>query len=78
MNFALTGVLNTYTLTIQYNTYSTLSTFTTGAAGTYSFTGLDAGSYTVTPTQAGKVFSPTAKSAVIGPSKTGFNFTRTN
>jgi len=40
-------------------------TTTTDADGKYSFTGLANGSYTVTPTLAGYVFTPTSKAVVV-------------
>ena len=52
------------------------ATTTTGTGGTYSFTGLANGSYTVTPSKSGYVFSPTNTSVPIsGADVTGQNFT---
>ena len=49
---------------------------TTNASGQYSFAGLANGTYTVTPSQSGTVFSPVNKGvAVSGANVTGVNFT---
>jgi hypothetical protein len=48
------------------------------SSGTYSFTGLAAGTYAVTPSNAGFTFSPTTQSATITTTNiTGLNFTAT-
>jgi len=41
------------------------ATATTGSAGTYTFTGLAAGAYTVTPTLSGYTFSPSSSAITI-------------
>ncbi len=52
---------------------------TTGTGGTYSFTGLANGSYTVTPSLSGYTFSPANTSVTIsGASQTNINFTATS
>lgn len=59
-------------------TGTTTATTTTAADGTYSFSGLANGSYTVTPSLAGYSFSPTSIAVTVsGASQTGKNFTST-
>jgi Carboxypeptidase regulatory-like domain len=54
------------------------ATTTTSSAGTYSFPGLAAGTYAVTPSNPGFTFSPTTQSATITTANiTGLNFTAT-
>ncbi len=54
------------------------ATTTTATDGTYSFSGLANGSYTVTPSKTGYTFSPTSASVTIsGANQTGKNFTAT-
>ena len=49
---------------------------TTDASGNYIFTGLSNGTYTVTPSLSGYIFTPTGMSVTIsGANKTGVNFT---
>jgi len=51
----------------------------TDASGNYSFTGLDNGSYTITPSKTGFTFSPTDNTqTVIGANITGVNFAATS
>ena len=55
------------------------ATTTTDASGNYTFTGLDNGSYTVTPGRTGFTFSPTSSpQTVSGVNKTAVNFTATS
>jgi hypothetical protein len=52
------------------------STTTASSSGAYSFSGLAAGTYAVTPSKAGLGFNPTTQAAVITSSDiTGLNFT---
>ena len=44
---------------------------TTSAAGTYSFTSLPSGSYTVTPSMSGVAFDPASRSVTIGSANVG-------
>lgn len=54
------------------------TTATTDASGNYSFTGLDNGSYTVTPTKTGNAFNPSSLAvSVSGANVTGTNFAAT-
>lgn len=70
-DFALPGV------TINLAGASSAST-TTAAYGSYSFTGLANGNYTVTPSLAGYAFSPTGTAvSVSGANVTGTDFTAT-
>jgi len=51
---------------------------TTNASGNYSFTGLAAGDYTVTPSLAGFVFTPVSDTVTVsGADVNGINFTET-
>lgn len=50
------------------------STTTTGD-GTYTLTGLVAGTYNVVPTKPDHVFTPASRSVTVGPDKTGIDFT---
>jgi len=51
-------------------------TATTGSLGTYSFTGLSNGTYTVTPGKTGYIFDPTSNNVTIsGASQNGVDFT---
>ena len=55
---------------------TTIATTTVGAAGTYSFSSVVNGTYTVTPSNAGYVFAPSSQSVTVnGASITGVNFT---
>lgn len=76
--FGLEGTINTYNLSFSYEGYLTHgSAVNTNATGNYSFTGLPAGMYQLTPSQSGKTFSPTTKYFNLGPNQV-VNFTRTN
>ncbi|MFN3649693.1 MAG: carboxypeptidase regulatory-like domain-containing protein [Armatimonadota bacterium] len=52
-------------------------TTTTGTDGTYRFSGLAAGSYTVSASKAGYTVSPTSQAVTLGPDKSGVNFAAT-
>jgi hypothetical protein len=53
-------------------------TTTTNSSGTYSFSGLANGTYTVTPSLSGYTFTPSSQSVTIsGANRTGINFTST-
>jgi plastocyanin len=49
----------------------------TDASGNYTFTGLDNGSYTITPSRTGFTFSPTDNTQNVSGDITGVNFTAT-
>jgi hypothetical protein len=54
----------------------TASTATTNALGSYLFTGLPNGTYTVTPNKSGFAFTPASQSVTLsGTNQTGVNFT---
>ncbi|MFI5166102.1 MAG: protease pro-enzyme activation domain-containing protein [Thermoanaerobaculales bacterium] len=64
-------------VTINLTGASTAST-TTGTGGTYTFSGLTNGSYTVTPSLSGYTFSPASTPVTISSANvTGINFTST-
>jgi len=88
-NFVATGPVTAYTIsgavsgavasgvTITLGGASSATT-TTASDGTYSFTYLSNGTYTVTPSRTGYTFSPTSLSVTVsGASQTGKNFTST-
>lgn len=50
---------------------------TTDAAGAFSFSGLPAGNYTITPSKSHHTFTPTNRSVTVGPNATGRDFTAT-
>jgi hypothetical protein len=53
----------------------TAATTTTNAAGSYTFTGLPNGAYTVTPSESGFAFTPASQSVTLsGVDRTGINF----
>jgi hypothetical protein len=47
---------------------------TTAADGSFAFTGLAAGNYTLTPTKATYVFTPATRAVSVGPNREGVNF----
>jgi hypothetical protein len=49
----------------------------TDGSGSYTLTGVPAGTYTVTPSLAEYTFTPPTQSVTVGPSKSGINFTAT-
>jgi subtilisin family serine protease len=50
---------------------------TTAADGSYTLSGLPAGSYTVTPSKSGASFTPASRSVTVGPDQTGEDFMAT-
>ncbi len=58
-------------------TGGTASTDITDAVGAYSFDGLPAGNYTITPSKANHTFTPLNRSVTVGPSATQRDFTAT-
>jgi Domain of unknown function (DUF4082)/Bacterial Ig domain/Carboxypeptidase regulatory-like domain len=83
-----TSVLQTYTIsgtitgpggaraTVNLTGTSTAAT-TADGSGNYSFTGLQNGSYTVTPTNTGYVFGPSSQAVTISGSSSTASFTST-
>lgn len=55
--------------------YTLKKTTTTASDGSYSFTKMLKGCYTVIPSKAGVTFSPASQSVCVGPTKTNINFT---
>jgi hypothetical protein len=54
----------------------TAATATTNASGSYTFSGLPNGTYTVTPSESGFAFTPVNQNvALSGTNQTGINFT---
>lgn len=70
-----TGTFVKTVVYFRYNGWKVQTTQATPAAGTYSFTGLDTGKYWWYPTMSGKTFTPGSKTATLGPSLSGQNFT---
>lgn len=54
------------------------ATASTSSGGTYSFSGLPHGTYTLTPSRNGFRFTPTSIAVTVGPSKPNQNFTVAN
>jgi hypothetical protein len=50
------------------------ATTTTAANGNFSFARLRTGSYTITPSRPGTVFTPTNRTTTLAPSRTGMDF----
>jgi predicted ATPase/subtilisin-like proprotein convertase family protein len=67
------GTLNGWSLTLGF--LRTTGSATTAADGTYTISGLAAGTYTVTPAKTGYGFTPANRSVTVGPNATGVNFT---
>lgn len=75
-SFSISGTITTGGSPLAGVTVVAGSQATTSAAdGSYKFTGLTAGSYTVQPSLSGYSFSPSSSSVTVGPSKTGVDFT---
>jgi hypothetical protein len=66
-------VTNSSSVTVSLSGAATAQT-TTSASGTYSFTGLAAGSYLVTPTKTGYSFSPASRSVTLAADSAGNDF----
>lgn len=71
-NSAGTGISN---VLVTRSTSGSSTSVVTNANGNYTFTGVRSGTYTITPSQSGKVFSPTSRSVTVGSaSLTNLNF----
>lgn len=78
--YTISGVVSGATATgVTINlTGASTATATTATDGSYSFTGLANGNYTVTPSKTGYIFNPiTLSVSVSGANATGKNFTAT-
>ena len=81
VTYSISGTIRTPFFTTVAGVTVTLgpanATATTNAFGVYTFAGLANGSYTVTPTQAGRTFTPVSRNVnVTNANVTGQNFTR--
>lgn len=75
--YGISGQVSGSAATVSLSGASTGST-ATDATGKYSFSGLASGSYILTPSQAGYMFTPSSAIATIsGAAVTGVNFTAT-
>jgi hypothetical protein len=75
--FTISGSVGVAGVTVKYSGAASGSV-TSGAGGTYSISGLSNGTYTITPSLAGYVFSPGSKIEVVaGSNISGVNFTST-
>lgn len=68
--YSISGSVGTGSATVTAGSAST----TADASGTYTISGLAAGTYTVTPSKTGCTFTPASQSVTVGPSATGVNF----
>lgn len=74
MSNLISGSVGVSGVTVNLTGAASAST-TSGVGGTYSFTALAPGTYIVTPSTAGKAYSPTNRTVVIVASDvTGVNF----
>src|SRR5581483_3380370 len=73
--YSISGKVSGSAATVALSGTSSATT-TVAAGGTYTFSGLKNGSYTVTPTQSGYTFSPASASVTVnGANVSGVNFT---
>lgn len=70
-----TGTFDTTTIRFGYNAYVPLTTATSSATGTFTFTGLAPGKYSLVPTLTGRTFTPVSRGIALGANMTGQNFT---
>lgn len=70
-----TGTFDTTTIRFAYNGYVTQSTAVTPEAGTFTFTGLAPGKYSLTPVYTGVTFTPVTRYATVGANVTAQDFT---
>jgi hypothetical protein len=81
VTYSISGTLSPASLAANSTvklTGGATQTGTADASGNYTFSGLPNGTYVVTPTQAGVIFSPPSQTVVVnGSSTTGINFTAT-
>ena len=69
------GVVNSISLSLQYNSNVLLTSTTSDANGNYTFSGLPAGLYEIIPVNQGKAYTPSNVTFNLGPSGT-YDFTR--
>ncbi|HZH99122.1 MAG TPA: proprotein convertase P-domain-containing protein, partial [Fimbriimonadaceae bacterium] len=68
-----TGKINSFSVTVSFGS-GTMTRQVTTTNGSYSFANLSAGTYTVTPSMAGKTFAPANRTVSVGPSAPGQDF----
>ncbi len=67
------GTFNSWTLTIEYEG-DAIAAGSTGSGGSYTITGLAAGSYAVTPRFGAQAFVPPSRTVAVGPDASAADF----